>query len=156
MKLTNLIATTLILSQLFAFPQLANAQLSCQGTVNKVVKQIRSQGVPQVKTSLLRGQANNYNTGNPTNRKDALEISMAPRSRDNSSKVIESILNSGQLMNGWANSIVRACGGTAVVNFKLYQTDLEVSYAIQADLRTKVRQCVDDYQGLAWNETFCP
>ncbi|MBW4576045.1 MAG: hypothetical protein KME08_12260 [Aphanothece sp. CMT-3BRIN-NPC111] len=156
MKLPNLIATTFILSQIFVFPQFANAQLSCQGTVNKVVGQIRSQGVPEVKSNIFRGQANTYNTGNPTNRQDTLEILMASTSGDNSSNVIENILNSEQLMNVWANSIITACGGTAVVNFRLYQTDWEVSYAVQADLKTKVRQCVDDYQGLSWNETFCP
>ena len=143
---------------MFGFPQFAKAQLSCQQTVNKVVRQIRSKGVPQVKTYLYKNQANTHNTGNPTNRKDILLIVMYNSDRNNIFNVgkVQNVVNSGQLQNTWANSIVRSCGGTAVVAFTQDATDWLIEYAVQPNMSAKARQCVDSQPIFSWNEFYCP
>ena len=169
MKLPNfqnlLIASLLGLSTLFAgsFP-LVKAQsepkLGCQATVDKVLQEIRSKGVRQVGFNISKGTANQYHTGNPTNRTDQLEISLSSYSPSSdkpdqrSSHIQESILSSSVLMKSWADRIVANCNNTAVVIFPIEQSDITVEYAIQSDGKTRERQVDQRYfkpNSAPWN-----
>jgi hypothetical protein len=158
MKLLNsqnlLIASLLGLSTLFAgsYP-LVKAQSEtkpgCQATVDKVIQEIRSKGVRRAWIyRLSKGTANEGTTGNPTNRTDELSIVLSSynetytNSDTKSENIITNIMNSTTLMKSWADKIVSSCSNTAIVLFGADQTDYVISYYIQSDGKTKLRDCV--------------
>lgn len=159
MKVYHSLITLFLFTQslLLFSPKSANAQLSCQETVNDVVDQIQELGIPEVKTDVEKGTANGANTGNPTNRQDVVAIAMVARYDDRNFYVIDNIMNSSQLMNNWADSIVKVCGGTAVVSFGQYGTSWVAEYAIQSDLSTRLRDCITPLHEFpwSWNESLC-
>ena len=147
-----LIASLLGLSTLFAnsYP-LVKAQsepkLGCQATVNKVMQEIRSKGVRKVKFEIYKGVANEGvanegKTGNPTSRTDVLHTVMGERVSKTDLPQINNVMGSSQLMNTWANQIVKNCGNTAIVYFGVSNTDWGEDYYIQSDGTTKLNKCV--------------
>jgi hypothetical protein len=154
MKLVNshylLIAALLGLSTLFdsSYP-LAKAQSEpkpgCQATVDKILQEIRSKGVEKASFRVLKGTANNFHTGNPTNRTDELQIILGysfysrqdPVIRQKEMDLIEKILNSGILLN-WSNDIVSTCNNTAIVTFGPAGSDNTRHFYIKSDGTTKL------------------
>ncbi|NCR60308.1 MAG: hypothetical protein GPJ01_22450 [Microcystis aeruginosa LL13-06] len=149
-----LIASLLGLSTLLAnsYP-LVKAQsepkLGCQATVDKVLEEIRSKGVRRTWFKLYKGRANEYNTGNPTNRTDKLEITLSawdfnkkPTFDSRSQSIIDNIMGSKSLLKIWADRIVANCSNTAIVSFGVYKTDGGEYYYIQSDGTTKLNKCV--------------
>lgn len=136
------------------------AQVSCQETVEKVLQEIRAKGVRQVGFNISKGTANQYHTGNPTNRTDQLEISLSSYSpgsdkpEQRSYHIQESIFSSSVLMKSWADRIVTNCNNTAVVIFPIEQSDITVQYAIQSNGKTRERQVDQRYfkpNSAPWN-----
>jgi hypothetical protein len=134
------------LSTLFAnsYPSVkaqSEPKLGCQATVDKVLQEIRSKGVRRVEFSVSKGTAN-YRTGNPTSRTDVLAVVMGERVSNTDLPQISNIMASSQLMNTWANQIVKNCGNTAIVYFGVSNTDGFFSYYVQSDGTTKLRECL--------------
>jgi len=117
-------------------------QASCQATVDKILQEIRSKGVRRVEFSISKGTANNGMTGNPTSRTDVLAVVMRERVSNTDLPQISNIMASSQLMNTWANQIVKNCGNTAIVYFGVSNTDGFFSYYVQSDGTTKLRECL--------------
>jgi len=166
MKLLNshnlLIASLLGLSTFFAGSHpLVKAQSKpkpgCQATVNKVLQEIRSKGVRRVEFSVSKGTANQYRTGNPTNKTDVLDVVLiddvgATTSLDvvliddvgattSNGIAISNIFASPKLLNNWADQIVKNCGNTAIVSFWISQSDISINYYIQQDGTTIKEKC---------------
>ena len=174
MKLLNsqnlLIASLLGLSTLLAnsYP-LVKAQsepkLGCQATVDKVLEEIRSKGVRRTWFKLYKGRANEYNTGNPTNRTDELEIILSawdftkkPTFDSRSQSIIDNIMGSKSLLKSWADRIVANCSNTAIVGFGNDQSDWGEDYYIQSDGTTKLNKCVKPENApnpLPWGLSIC-
>lgn len=146
------------------FPKTALAQSNCQSTVNNVVNQMRAKGVRQASVSIGKGEANQRHTGNPTQRTDVITLTLSPYNQsDNlnldqqSARKIENILRSPALLKTWADSIVISCKNTAVVRFIQDQSDWVLDYAIQADGKTRKRECIDASGAnyIDWNQQVC-
>lgn len=140
-------------------PQPLNAQSSCQASIDFVTNEIRAKGVRRSWYELDRGEVNH--PGNPTNRTDLLGFALSPYNKAytnlnrRSSYIIDNIMSSPVLMKSWADKIVANCNNIAVVDFGADQSDWVVSYAIQADGKTKKRECIDWSTPPSWNQEHC-
>jgi hypothetical protein len=159
MKLVNsqnlLIASLLgLLTFLDVFCTSVKAQLGtkpgCQATVDKILQEIRAKGANKVSFRVLKGTANRFNTGNPTNRTDGLLIILDsfynrqdPLLIQRKFDLIGKILNSGTLLNNWSDNIVSTCNNTAIVSFGPAGSDNVSNFYIQSDGTTKMGECAN-------------
>jgi len=170
MKLVNsqslLIASLLGLLTFFdGFYTLVKAQLEpkpgCQATVDKILQEIRAKGVNKVTFRIFKGTANEYNTGNPTNRTDKLLIILDSPSIQSKVYLIEKILNSGTLLNKWSDKIVSTCNNTAIVSFGVAKSDDNNDFYIQSDGTTKPMKCGNpnsrspETPPYSWGVSYC-
>jgi copper chaperone CopZ len=118
-------------------------KLGCQATVDKILQEIRSKGVRRVEFSVSKGTANQYRTGNPTNKTDVLDVVLIDDVGATTSNgiAISNIFASPKLLNNWANQIVKNCSNTAIVSFWISQSDISRNYYIQQDGTTIKEKC---------------
>jgi hypothetical protein len=146
----------------------ADPKDECTNAVYSVAQEIRSFG-----TSVSMGgsgDANEYHTGNPTNRNGVLAISIggtissgekdvvalvsnSPKSDD----VAVNIMSSGQLQQKWADYLVKNCSNLAVVSYGQAHTDWINDFAIQSDGTTRPRSCIEPGGNIitTWNTQIC-
>jgi len=144
----------------------------CETTLNQVVEKAYNYGT-SVNVS-VSDQVNRGRVGNPTSRDTSVMlilgemqyassgsyyISMANNNKKNN-QIAANILNSSQLSNNWANELVRDCSNVAEVSFAMAHTDWINDYAIQSNLTTRKRECLQMGMGsgsnnLSWNYQYC-
>lgn len=169
-------SVNIVLTICFTFPllipQSSHAQSNnCQTTINSVVNELKVKGVRTVIVN--KGNANDENIGNPTNRTEALHFILSHYAKNytdaltnspaiqRSASSISNIMASLVLLTTYSDRIVSNCNNIAVVSFNADQSDYIHWYAIQSNGKTKVRQCIDHNelqkypQGTPWNLTYC-
>ena len=160
MKKINLILSIFMLSQLgLSLP--TQAQSTCQAPINSVVNEIKVKGVVRV----IVNTVNVINTGNPTNRKNYLNLRLSPYKSERerhinqrSIYVIENIMNSPVLMKSYSDRIVSNCQDIAVVSFGVDATDWVIDFAIQSNGKTRQRDCIPAGPNTptpTWNQMVC-
>ncbi|MGK7880688.1 MAG: hypothetical protein AB4060_11390 [Crocosphaera sp.] len=160
MKKLNLILSIFIFSQLgLSLP--TKAQSSCQATINSVINEIKGKGV----TRVIVDTVNVINPGNPTNRKNYLNLRLSPYNTEmeryinqRSIYVIENIMNSPVLMKSYSDRIVSNCQDIAVVSFGVDATDWVIDFAIQSNGQTRQRDCIPPGPNTptpTWNQMVC-
>lgn len=145
-------------------PKKVLAQSSCKNTIQKVVNQMRIKGVRQV---ILDDQYRINNAGNPTNRTGTITLSLSSYNQHSATQdrqfyqsgyKIDNILRSPVLLKTWADLIVANCEDMAEVTFAEDQSDRRIDYAIQANGKTRKRECSssNDFEvPLPWNQQHC-
>ena len=149
----------------------------CQSTINSIVKVIKSKRVRAVIIIMDQGTANQWHTGNPTNRSDSLMLGLQSHTHigngfnidRHSDAVASNIMSSPVLMKTWSDKIVSNCNNIADVSFNVTGTGYTQQFSIQSDGKTQQRECAsessndplqtlnsnDPLQTLKWNEMFC-
>ncbi|AFZ34570.1 hypothetical protein Sta7437_0990 [Stanieria cyanosphaera PCC 7437] len=141
----------------------------CNWALNSVAEQIYQSGAS---VSIIQAHdANNDHVGNPSHRQTRVmiilgkliypmeDVVISKEYDSSSNEVVESILNSVQLQQEWANYLVKNCRDLAVVAFGQAYTDWINEYAINTNGLAKARECIDSNSefnnSLPWGYQFC-
>jgi hypothetical protein len=138
----------------------SDATQTCSSALENVAKQINKYGTP---TDVYTDKnANEHSVGNPSNKTGQITFSMgALDAYDKVNSVVENILNSFQLQQGWADYLVKNCNNLAAVTFAKVGSGWNNQFAIQTNGQMKARECIfpgEDYakaENDPWNYTGC-